>query len=781
MSYKSLLLILICISNLACDKQSDQSQSPISTHQAVAFIDVNVIPMDAEHILERQTVIVRDGKITAIEPTAKVQIPGSVFRIDGRGKYLMPGLAEMHTHLGNKAQLLLYIANGVTTVRNMWGNPSHLQWRELISRGELLGPTIYTAGDIVDGSPPQSGTVVETAQEAAREVAEQKAAGYDFIKVYNNLSKEAYNGLVAAAKEHGMPVAGHVPSAVGLEGVFSAGQASIEHLHRYIYELVAPDAAKKVGDRFFPLQSRIVLWNYVDKTQFPKIAKATRDAGVWNTPTLAIFNHYSCGIPEEFLAFITLPEMQYFSDDRQGEIEWIQRRSIGQTEFSYEDVQRGKEVRMSFVKALHDAGARLLLGTDYWMMGFSIHYELQSFVDAGLTHYEAIKAGTSDAAEFLNAADTFGTVAVGKRADLILVNGNPLEDVRNVARRTGVMVRGQWLPEEKLQEMLEVFLPTIRVADAEHLDEALTVALGTSPQISPDGQTVYYIGHGPEHEKLNIVQFGDDNQVSRLVRTADLMSVSRKGGLPSRVTEGVIPGGYDLSSDGQTVVFSGYLTEGSSYTPALFTITAAGGKPRILIDGVDTVARWSPDGSLIAYTDGSGGLFVIPGQGGKPRKLVHVSSLGEWSWSPNGKYIAAFGYIKPKGDQDILIIPVSGGKLQRLTLSEEDSKWKEGLEWHPDGQRLTYHLSMKESETRQAYLDGRPTTFFLNQPEHWDYLGTWAPDGKNYFFRSSNTGWEVYFYNTENGTFTFLYSGSSLPTWSRDGRTIAWITTTLEK
>ncbi len=417
--------------------------------QLVAFVDVHVVPMDSERILQHQTVIVSDDRIVRVGPVSTVEVPIEALKIAGHGGYLMPGLADMHVHAW-KENLLPYVANGVTTLRFMDGHPSILAWRDQIAQGQLLAPTIYTAGPTVDGPPEKGANVVETVDEAVHLVAEQSAAGYDFVKVYNSVPRLAYEGLVTAAKKHGLPVVGHVPFEVGLKGAFAAGQKSIEHLRGYIFELVTADAPVQPGAA---MRSRALAWNYADRSKFSLLARMTRDAGVWNCPTLADMQHWT--LPsEEYEKLFLRPNVRFLSnrsrqrDRSQG---WLGAFS----EADFKSARKALEIKKEFVGALHDAGAGILLGTDDWMSGFSVHDELKNLVDAGLTPFEAISAGTRDAAEFLGASGEFGTVTPGKRADLILLKANPLEGVENVARRRGVMVRGRWIPEVKLQQMLE--------------------------------------------------------------------------------------------------------------------------------------------------------------------------------------------------------------------------------------------------------------------------------------------------------------------------------------
>lgn len=213
--------------------------------QTVAFVDVNVVPMDRDDVVPNQTVVVREGRLTEVGPAAQVRVPAGATTVDGRGKYLMPGLAEMHGHLPNpnagpeltETVLFLYVANGVTTVRGMLGYPASLELRDRIARGEVLGPRLWVAG------PALSGNAATTPEVGRRMVEEQQAAGYDHLKIQEGLSREAYDTIVATAKRLGMRFAGHVPNAVGVYHVLASGQASIDHLDNYVETVGGPDSA----------------------------------------------------------------------------------------------------------------------------------------------------------------------------------------------------------------------------------------------------------------------------------------------------------------------------------------------------------------------------------------------------------------------------------------------------------------------------------------------------------------------------------------------------------
>ena len=425
-----------------------------------AFVDVTAVAMDEERLLEHQTVLVQEGRIVACGSVADVVLPDDAVRIDGRGRYLMPGLVDMHVHYNTSGPTMepsfavLFLANGVTTVRNMAGAPAYLAARNLIARGEGFGPAIYTSGPIMDGQPPvwPGSVVIETKEEAERSVAELKERGYDFLKVYSNLTIEAYDAIIVAARRYGMRVVGHVPERVGLQHVLESGQSSVEHLHGYLSALADGEAA---GTNYF--ERTLHALEHGDESKIPILAGWTAESGAWNCVTLVVHRRMGRG-RIAFEEERQRPELRYLSPVY--ETEWTRQLAPAGDPARIESaLRRAEELRGKIVRALRAVGAPLLLGSDtpnpFVIPGFSIHEELELLVEAGLSPFEALRAGTRDAAAFLGALDEFGSVAPGLRADLILSEANPLDDVRNVARRVGVMVRGQWLSEAELQSMLE--------------------------------------------------------------------------------------------------------------------------------------------------------------------------------------------------------------------------------------------------------------------------------------------------------------------------------------
>ena len=287
---------------------------PLSIYcQDVAFVNVNVVPMDRERVLGAQTVLISGGKIKAMGAVRKIALPKGTLRVDGTGKYLMPGLADMHGHLSHRGPAMAYpletfplllVAHGVTTLRNMAGCPPVLSLRQQIEIGATLGPRIFTTGPVLEGkaaltadlAPTSAGAALvaagpsqaqalflETADSAAAEVEREKRESYDAVKVNTLLPAPAFEAVVRTAREVGLPVYGHVPRSVGLSGALSAGMRSIEHLAGYIEALQAADSPFR--DSPFSM-SNPRMAEYADVTKLRALATATRTAAVWNCPTL---------------------------------------------------------------------------------------------------------------------------------------------------------------------------------------------------------------------------------------------------------------------------------------------------------------------------------------------------------------------------------------------------------------------------------------------------------------------------------------------------------------
>lgn len=418
----------------------------------VAFVGASIVTLDERGLLEEHTVLVRNGRIEAVGPAESVPVADDALVVDARGRFLMAGLADMHVHAWNPDDLLLFVANGVTTVRNMFGSQNQLRWRAEIERGERLGPNLVTAGPIVDGKPPvwPGSSVVVTAEDAERVVAEQVDAGFDFIKVYARLSPDAYDAVIAAAREREIPVHGHVPAAVGLDRVLASGQRSIEHLDACEGPLEAEGSP--THDRADVI-SRFAAWQHVEPERFPMLADALYQSGVWSCPTEIVMQRWLA--PGELEPELERPAMRWVADSTVA----LWRSMSGFRTDRASEIRAGSENRLAFVAALHKEGARLLVGTDTgnpWVVpGFSLHEELANFVAAGIEPSDVLRIATADAAEFLGQSEGFGRVAAGLRADLVLVDGDPREDLARLLRPAGVMVRGRWLDRAELDRRLD--------------------------------------------------------------------------------------------------------------------------------------------------------------------------------------------------------------------------------------------------------------------------------------------------------------------------------------
>lgn len=375
---------------------------PAAARGIVALVDVRVVPMDEERIVPHRTVVVRDGRIAAIGPVDEISVPEGATVVEGRGRYLLPGLADMHVHL-RRDDLPTYVAHGITTVRNMWGHPEIVEMIDDVAEGWTESPAIHTLSPGLDGRPPKwpHTRLVEWPAAADEAVEAQKRAGYTTLKVYQDLRRPVYDAIVEAAGERDMAFAGHVPTRVGLTRALEAGQRSIEHLSGFAPALDPRGRRGAVG------------WANADLDLLPPLVESAYEAGTWICPTLAI--------------------QLRLQGSRSPEVRSAAARN-----------------RARVVRTLHEAGVPLLVGTDSGIdvvsPGESLVEELGAFVDAGLSPYEALRIATVGAAEHLGLEDEIGAVAVGRRADLVLVASNPLDDVAALIHPEGVVLRGRWLP-----------------------------------------------------------------------------------------------------------------------------------------------------------------------------------------------------------------------------------------------------------------------------------------------------------------------------------------------
>ncbi len=425
----------------------------------LAFVGVDVLPMTepgVPRVIENRTVVVTDRRIASMHPADEVEVAGATEVVDAEGMYLMPGLAEMHGHLPGPRMvssdarnlLFLYIANGVTTVRGMQGERSQLGLRARIARGQSLGPRLFV------GSPSMTGGRVATPAQGAQLVREYNEAGYDLVKMHEGLSPDVFDAVAATVREVGLPFGGHVPDAVGLRHALGSGQVSIDHLDNYVEALVpAEDPPAASADGLFGVGA---LLDQVDMALLPELVGATRAAGASVVPTMVLWETVFFGDRSAAELRAARPEVRYMPPETVEQWERVmdERAAAGDLETN----RRVAALRRRILQALHEGGVPVLLGTDspqiFSVPGFSVHHEMALWVEVGMTPYQVLEAGTRRVAEYFGAADDFGTIEIGRRADLLLLTANPIDDVANVARRAGVMVNGNWWSEARIQDRL---------------------------------------------------------------------------------------------------------------------------------------------------------------------------------------------------------------------------------------------------------------------------------------------------------------------------------------
>jgi imidazolonepropionase-like amidohydrolase len=418
---------------------------------AIAFTNVNVIAMDGERVLRDQNVIVSGGSIVAVGPAAATAVPSGVRQVDGQGRYLIPGLAEMHGHLpfqtGELAEhtLFLYVAAGVTTVRGMQGHPVQLDLRRHVEAGRLVGPRLWLSG------PALTGNAAGDPAAGERLVREQHAAGYDLLKIHEGLSPETYTAIMNTARQLGMQAGGHVPDPVGVRGVLAARQTTIDHLDNYIDELQPPGspALSATG-----AERARLLGLHADPARIPELVQATRQAGVAQVPTMPLWEVLIGSAPIDRLR--ALPELRYMPTATVNS--WIMSHENRLAATDQASARRHAEIRNQLLKAMSDGGVEILLGSDapqqFSVPGFSIHNEAEAMVRAGMTPYQVLYSGTVAVARHLGTSDVAGTIAPGRNADLVLLEANPLENISALRRIGGVMVRGVWLPQSEIAARL---------------------------------------------------------------------------------------------------------------------------------------------------------------------------------------------------------------------------------------------------------------------------------------------------------------------------------------
>ncbi|HEX9564245.1 MAG TPA: amidohydrolase family protein [Gemmatimonadaceae bacterium] len=419
----------------------------------VVFTGVSVIPMDREVVLANQTVVVENGRITYLG-TGTAPAPEGAVSVDARGKFLMPAIAEFHAHVPSGSQIMharralaLYALAGVATIRGMLGVPYHLSLRDSLARGQVFGPRLITSG------PSFNNNSVTSPDVAMRMVRDQKAAGFDLLKIHPGVPRVAFDSLAATANRLGIPFSGHVPIEVSLDVALTSKYSTVDHLDGFIEAMYnGPQPLTAQVNGFFGLG----IVRQLDQSRFAPIIQRVRMSGVAMVPTQILMdNHASDATGDELTS---LPEFRYWVPQQVNGWRTNKNNLLAQAAVPRDQRQEFIALRRRFIKALHDAGVLFLLGSDapqWWNVpGFSAHRELGALVAAGLTPFQALRTGTVNVARFMGEEGRSGVVRLGARADLLLLDANPLDDITNSLRINGVVVNGRWVDPAERERML---------------------------------------------------------------------------------------------------------------------------------------------------------------------------------------------------------------------------------------------------------------------------------------------------------------------------------------
>jgi len=414
----------------AWDTPAPAARAPLEP--ATAFVDVTVVPMDHERLLPHQTVVVVGERVADLGPVGDVTPPPGARIVDGRNRYLVPGLADMHVHSSSDSlELRLYLANGVTTIRDLNGSPRLLAWRDAIAAGRMEGPRLLVSGPLIAGPdvPWRNKVVPRSPEEGRAVVRAQKAAGYDYIKIYDGVPADVYMAVIDEARRQGMMVTGHIPQSVGLAGVLAAHQ-NLEHLDKIVFSA----------------------WGHAfDPSRIPSIADSIKRAGVWDTPTLLSMERLALLNRGKGDSLMQLPGVSLASSENRAY--WTELNKQMTHAMPVNPAYRFNpfvDFQILLLRGLVDAGVPLLAGTDtpnaMLVPGYSLLDELDALADAGLSPYRVLEMATSNPARFTGGEAAPGIIERGRRADLLLLGANPLASLHALRERVGIMAGGKWQP-----------------------------------------------------------------------------------------------------------------------------------------------------------------------------------------------------------------------------------------------------------------------------------------------------------------------------------------------
>ena len=425
----------------------------------VAIVHVSVIDMRGSSPLRDMAVTIVGGNISEIKKADKISIPKGSLIVDGTGKYLIPGLWDMHVHLKQYGApgLGFYIANGITGVRDMGGNLELIKtWKTQSDEGQLLAPKIYFTGPIIDGHADSDEDIIgaETEQEGRARVRELRQGGVDFIKVYSTLKREVYFAILDEAKKLNLRVVGHVPVSVSASEASNAGQMSFEHLYGILAECFEPEQKLTWRSPYSTNRQLFAALGTYDESRAKKLFSLFVKNSTWQVPTINNLRVFSFYGDESITTDVNL---KYISADRLAK--WQRPLPFKILPEDTEQLRAVYQKHLELIGAMYRAGVPLMAGTDsgdrYTLPGFSLHDELELYAKAGIPAIDVLKIATVNPVRFLNLSKKYGTIEKGKKADLVLLDANPIDAIGNTRKIAGVFRNGQYLPRAELDRILD--------------------------------------------------------------------------------------------------------------------------------------------------------------------------------------------------------------------------------------------------------------------------------------------------------------------------------------
>tara|TARA_R110002050_G_scaffold294238_4_gene451766 strand:+ start:2653 stop:4086 length:1434 start_codon:yes stop_codon:yes gene_type:complete len=411
------------------------SKHPKWSNKSYLLKNINIIPMTSDTVLRRKMVLIKDGLISEISDDISTS---GIAVIDGKDGYLMPGLMDMHVHVWDDYELGLYLANGVTTLRNLWGQPMHLRMKKSISKEEIIAPMFFTSSPKLTGPNFMGDDNLQllTPEQARKKVREYQERGYDFIKTYNGLPENLFNAILQESKLQNLDIVAHPSAEVPYSYHFKPEIISIEHAEDIVQQ---------------PLEYRL------DTAKLNKVVDlftSSPDAAL--CPTLTVYHNIYRLISEDEI--LNAKAMRYMNplilsvDSKAQYDRWTQANSVDPS--TEGRIKAQHEFHLLAVKKLHERGVNIVAGTDagigVTLPGYSIHQELEFYTQAGMSHFEAIKTATINPTKTHDFLKNLGSIEIGKTANLLLLRENPLEDLSHLKEPKLLFIQGRKISRKTL-------------------------------------------------------------------------------------------------------------------------------------------------------------------------------------------------------------------------------------------------------------------------------------------------------------------------------------------